>query len=108
MERNSASQAFVLVEEFLHLFGISRKDDNNLVAVVLHHLNYGVYRFRTVGIVLVNKGVRLVDKEDTASCRTEFLFNGFYFPFGPYVPLSLSSLRCSSLKYASEQTPINL
>ena len=74
MVSDTRPQAGILLQELLHLIRVSGKNDYNFITVVFHLLYDGVDCLITVHAVpVINKRIRLVDKENSALCFLEFL-----------------------------------
>ena len=91
MESDTASEALVLIKERLHLVGVSREDDDDLVTVVLHKLRDRIDRLRAVCVASVNERICLVYKQHAAFSRTELLLDDLGSPADVFADEILTS-----------------
>ena len=63
MKSNTGTKSGIFLQKMLHFICVSGKNDNNIISMIFHFLNYGVNSFITVRTVsIIHKGIRFVNE----------------------------------------------
>ena len=76
MKSNTGTKYGIFLQKMLHFICVSGKNDNNIISMIFHFLNYGVNSFITVRAVsIIHKGIRFVNEQYAAFGFFEFFLN---------------------------------